>query len=98
MTIVNILAAQGFEVEGGGAGCRLLSRSLPNGSVVWVTVQNGDDVPTWGDWMICAYPADWDGAPETRLFDAYADDSVFGLIDAVEAAIDAANASGSATV
>jgi hypothetical protein len=90
MTTINILADHGFEIEPTGGGCSLLSLYLPHGAYVWVSTLDGCDVPTWSDWRVCVYPADWDGAQDTLLFDAFSDDSLFGLADAVAAALAAA--------
>jgi hypothetical protein len=89
-TITNILADHGFEIEHTGGGCSLLSLYLPHGAYVWISTLDGCDAPTWSDWLVCVYPADWDGAPATLLFDASSDDSLCGLSDAVAAALAAA--------
>jgi hypothetical protein len=86
----NILSGQGFEPEHTGGGCHVLSRYLLSGAYVWVSDTHGCDVPTWEAWRVVAYPPGWDGGPDTALFDAYADDSLFGLREAVAAALDAA--------
>jgi len=83
----NILAKEGFEVEHTGGGCHLLSLYLPSGAYVWVSSQAGSDVPTWEDWHVGVYPAEWDGDGDAMLFDAWADDCMFGLRDAVAIAI-----------
>jgi hypothetical protein len=83
----NILAKEGFEVEHTGGGCHLLSLYLPSGAYVWVSSQAGSDVPTGKDWRVGVYPADWDRDGDAMLFDAWADDCMFGLRDAVAIAI-----------
>jgi hypothetical protein len=83
----NILAGEGFEVEHTGGGCHLLSLYLPSGNYLWVSSQAGSDVPTWADWYVGAYPAEWDGDVDAMLFNAWAEDSLFGLREAVAAAI-----------
>lgn len=87
MTINNILADYGFEIEQTGGGCLSLSFTPPNGCTVLVTDQSGCDVPTWVNWMVGVYPADWDGDGNQALFMACSDDSLFGLSDAVAEAL-----------
>jgi hypothetical protein len=86
-TTNNILADHGFEIEHTGGGCLSLVLTLPNGCAVWVTDQGGCDVPTWVNWMVGVYPADWEGDGNEALFMACSDDSLFGLADAVAAAL-----------
>jgi len=87
MTINNILADHGFEIEHTGGGCHLLSLYQPSGAYVYVSDVQGCNVPTWVDWRVCAYPADWDGNYNALLFDAGSNDSLFGLSEAVEEAL-----------
>jgi len=87
MTTTNILADHGFEIEHTGGGCHLLSLYLPSGAYVWVSDYEGCEAPTWADWRVCVYPANWDGDYGALLFDAGSDDSLFSLSDAVAAAL-----------
>lgn len=55
----NILAAQGFEIEYTGGGCYALDKDFSSGAWIWVTCEQGCDVPTHDDWRVCAYPANY---------------------------------------
>jgi hypothetical protein len=90
MTITNILADHGFGVEHTGGGCYVLDKSFPCGSWVWVSTENGDDVPTHADWRVCVYPANyWDADGGELIFDAHSEDyGAATVFDAIAAAAD----------
>lgn len=84
----NILANRGFEFEMIGGGSHLLSKYLANQSFVMASDMGGMGLPSHGDWLVIAYPSDYDGDYETILFEAYSND--FGgatIFDAIDCAI-----------
>jgi hypothetical protein len=81
--IFDILPA-GFEPELAGGGCTVASRYWPNGPHVWATCLDGGGLPTVDNWIVCTYPADWDGDQETILVQFTSDaDPEMTLLDAI---------------
>lgn len=80
-TITDFFTRHGFEVEHVGGGCELLAKYAPDGSHVWISGADGTDLPTESDWMICYYPADYDG--EDILFAVTTEDAPEGFLSNV---------------
>lgn len=60
--VMSIAAKLGFSTEIMGGGCYCLSRYWLGGTRVWATAYDGAGLPDATDFLICAYPNEWDGS------------------------------------
>lgn len=80
-------AELGFELEIGGGGAPFLSIYFPCGEHIYATESEGMGMPTTDNWMICGYPAGWDG----EQVDAFYSSDGGSIADAVGKATAFAN-------
>lgn len=85
----NLLENHDFQPEIVGGGSFMLSRYMESGAYIWITGSCGDGLPDQNDWLVVAYPADFDGDYSTVVFEASSEQyGDIPLIDVVAAAID----------
>lgn len=68
--------------EIGGGGAVFYSRYWANGPYVWATDES--TAADWSAWIVCAYPAGWDGEPLTDYRNGYGHTLAQAVTKAVE--------------
>ncbi len=85
----NILENHDFQPEMIGGGNFILSRYMDDGAYIWASASDGMGTPEENDWLVVAYPCDFDGDYSATLFEiSSSDEGDASLFDAAQAAIE----------